>query len=277
MISSLFTQEVRSTRNTLGTAAGWMLIVVVGSLGMALLRVPIFSEFALRIAFIASAVFSPFLVALLAIRYWKSMYGAEGYFTMVIPVRGRALYTVKVLYASIVAVLGMIVAAVALLLATVVEGLMTGVSASDSLAKVWDGLALVPQHVLWLGVVGLIFICIASIIQGASLMTIGASGRFNHLGIGAPIIGAVVLYFVTQIASIIALAVVPFGIRLSGPDAGSFVAEGMGNFFVTLIKNPSSSAEPSVLGLGMFLSFAVISVILAIWGVRSLERRTSLR
>lgn len=272
MIGTLFAQEVRSTRKNLLATIGILLLVAAVSLTLTALRVPILGSLGLYLGVISVVLIVPVVLAILAENYWRTMYGREGYFTMTIPVRGRTLFTAKTVYGLVVSVVALAITAVGLLGGVFAFALSTS---TDPWTFLRDGLAEVEPWMAWLGASAIILQIAYLVVAGSSLMTIGAEGRFNHLGFGAPVIGAVLLYLVMQVVTFIGILFVPFGIRLTGPDAGQLVPQGMLDGVIAAIEDPG--AQPDVLGLGFVVTTVVVMALLAWWGGRSVERHTSLR
>lgn len=276
MTGTLFAQEFRTTRKALLTAVGVTLLVAAMSLALAALRVPVLGGVGLVVGIIAVVLVTPLTMGLLVASYWRTMYGREGYFTMTIPVRGRTLFAAKVLYgltatvAAVVITLGAAAGAVAAL------ALSQGNDVSEAFHGLWDSIHAAGPSV-WIIVVAAVLQLVYTVVAGAALMSIGAQGRFNHLGFGAPVIGAVILYVVMQVVGLAAMLFVPLSVRLTGPDAGTLVRHGMYDAFVVALQNPSGSDDLGVLGLGILLVSVAATVVLAWWGARSVERHTSLR
>lgn len=276
MIGKLFAQEFVTTRKPLLVTQGILMLLIAVSFGMALLgtRVlgaPLLGELGFGAGVMALVIYLPAVLVLLVMNYWKTMYGQQGYFTMAIPVRGRTLFWAKTLYALGVTLVALVIVIAGVLAAFATFAQLQGVSVSELWAL---GPGLISAPVLWGAVGAIVLQLVFSVISGAALMSIGAQGRFNHLGFAAPVIGVVVLYFVMQILGLAAMLFVPFGVRLTGPDAGTLVAEGMFNGFVDAIADPGS--QPDVLGLGIIFVIIIVGALLGWAGARSVDRRTSL-
>lgn len=279
MMAALFAQEIRSTRRMLLGALGTILLVAAISFLLATLRIPAIGPAGLVVGILASLLLAPAALAVLAVRYWQSMYGREGYFTMSIPVRGRQLYWVKTLYALVVAVITGALSALGLVVGVVVLGVSQGQSVPaslDGLRTMLDGVG--PAMLWFLGIVLLVQL-VFTVLCGAAIMSIGAESRFNRLGFGAPLLGWVGLYVIMQGAGLLAMLFVPIGLTLSGPDTGSIVAQGMLQDFIDALQNPAPGGQQqiSVIGLGIIPLSMLVTALLAWWGVRSIERHTSLR
>lgn len=278
MMGKILVHELRSTRKALFTTLGIMMLVSVVSLTVAALRVPFLGALCLLIGVFAIAALVPAALIVLAVNYWRTMYGREGYFTMTIPVKGRTLFWAKVVYASIAAAVAAVLTLGGAALATISFGLSQRFSFGDSVGLIRTLIESIDTPLLGFIVAVVAVQLFFVIVAGAAIMSIGAEGRFNHLGIGAPVIGAVLLYVVMQVLALVSMLFVPFGLKIAGDDAGTFVARGMWHDFVKLLESGgAATSDPEVIGLGVLPVSVIVTVLLAWWGVRSIERRTSLR
>lgn len=274
MIGTLLTHEYLSTRRSLFTAIGITLLVAAVSLASAALRVPLLGGIGFGVGVVLVLLLTPIALALLAEHYWRTMYGRQGYFTMTLPVRGRTLFTAKILYGLIVSFLALTLTLVGLVGVMITTSLSQG---QPPLAALQSALDSAQTSLIWFVAGVLILQLVFSVIAGAAIMSIGAESRFNHLGFGAPVIGGVIVHFAMQILGLAAMLFIPFGLRVAGPDAGSFVAQGMLSEFVASLNGTSQGSEPGTVGLGIVFVTLAAAVLLAWWGGRSVERRTSLR
>ena len=278
MMSKLVHHEFLTTRKALGTITGWLLLVGVMSLVPVAIPLPYINNVGFLLTLVSFAGIAPVLLTYLIYHYWQTMYGRRGYFTMTLPVRGRAIYWAKSLYILIVVAMGIAVTVMGAWLLTIAMD----IGARISLGTTWDQLG----HSL-LGAFGdaawpilliVLVQVVAYIFAIPAMISVSAQARFNHLGVGAPIIGGVLLYLTIQLTSLLAMMFFPLGIVLVGPDSGSIVAQGMWAEVVELVQNPAAQSDvPQILGLGMLVSAAIVTVIVVWWGIRSIERRTSLR
>lgn len=271
MIGTLIAQEFRSTRKNLLSAIGVALLVVLVSLTLTALKVPVLGSVTMLLGIAVAVAVTPLVLGLLVENYWRTMYGREGYFTMALPVRGRDLFAAKALFGFAASLIALIITAAGLLGAATAYALSIGRDPGEFLR---DGVAMIQPWMVWFGVVVALLQVAYLVVAGAAVMSIGAQGRFNHLGFGAPVIGGVIVYFVMQIVTFAAILFIPLGVVLTGEDAGSIVPEGMLPGFIASIQH---DAAPHVLGLGFVVTSVVAIVLLAWWGIRSIERHTSLR
>ncbi|MBO9625933.1 MAG: hypothetical protein J7484_06125 [Microbacterium sp.] len=277
MIGALIAQDFRATRKSLFAVVGITLLVTAVSLTLTALRVPVIGGIGLVVGIIAALALTLIVLGLLIENYWRTMYGREGYFTMTIPVRGRTLFLAKVLYGLVIAVAGAALSAIGLIGAAIAFALSQGLEPFDFLRT---GLGMVEPWMAWFAAAALLLQIVYLVVVGAGVMSIGAQARYNHLGFGAPLLGAVIVYLVMQVITFAAVMVVPFGVVLVGPDAGTLVPRGMLDAFIAALGDDpatSNGQPPSVLGLGFVFTSVALIAVMAWWGARSVERRTSLR
>lgn len=277
MIGTLIAQDFRATRKSLFAVIGIALLVIVLSLTLTALRVPVIGGIGLVVGIIAAVALSLVVLGLLVESYWRTMYGAEGYFTMTIPVRGRTLFLAKVLYGLMVSIAAAALSAAGLVAAAVAFALSQGLEPFDFLRT---GLGMVEPWMAWFAAAALLLQIIFLVVVGAGIMSVGAQGRYNHLGFGAPLLGAVIVYLVMQAVTFAAIMFVPVGIVMVGPDAGTLVPRGMLTEFLAAIGGDSASAggaQTQVLGLGFVFTSAALLALMGRWGARAVESHTSLR
>lgn len=218
----------------------------------------------------------PVLVAAaLIIEYWSSMYGARGYLTMSLPVRGRSLFAGKVAWAVASMLLTLLAFTVGLFGWMAAEAHQKHLRVSDLLAPLRHAVA---QAGAWPAVFLAAYIVVSvviAVVQVAAVMSIGAQGRWNHLGVGAPVLGAVLLYVVNEVVSLAATLLIPLSLRVGvGSGAGHVEWRWMLPDFMESVR---THADITLLGLGSMATAPVLAALMAWWAVRSIEQHTSLR
>lgn len=278
MMSKLLQQEYLTTRKALATITGWLLLVGVVSLIPVAIPVPYVSNVCFLLAMVSFAGIAPVLLAYLIYTYWQTMYGRRGYFTMTLPVRGRVIYWAKTVYTLVVVALGAVATAVGAWLLTASMDIGARVSIGTMWGQLWHEVVGSFGDAAWSIVLIVLVQAMAYILAIPAMTSVSAQARFNHLGVGAPVIGGVLLYLTIQVTSLLAMMFLPVGMVLVGPESGHIVAQGMWAEIIEMVQNPAAQSDvPQILGLGMLVSATVITVTVVWWGVRSIERRTSLR
>ena len=117
-------------------------------------------------------------------------------------------------------------------------------------------------------VIGIVVLQILTwVLMWATVMSISAQTRWNHLGIGGVVLGMVALYLVCQVVYAVAMILMPVGLDMT---TGEIVTRSM---LPELLRGD----EVTVFGLGFVPASVLLCVGLAWWAVRALERHASLR
>lgn len=273
MTTTLLKHEWLRTRGALGMFFG--VVVLVGILG-SLLGVTgwaVLSMLGLLLGVLAVLAVVPGVQLLLAADYWRSGYGRTGYFTQSIPVRGSTIFWAKLLWAVVVTVVAMVLTlALGWLVwwAVAVNGDFTRptpevigsvVEALFDVAPVWmiiAGAVLVP-----------VWVMTASVYYYFSV-SVGHESRLASLGIGGPIVVFVVLYVCTQILSLLAMVVIPFGLGSDGERVAVVP-------FNLLEEMSTASGTGSVMPLGFVVMLLLLAVFCLWRTVRSWNHKVALR
>lgn len=273
MFRTLFVQEARTQlrRNAAVLGLGALLAAGFLVLWWFFARVPVLSSL-LQMGMLVCLVGTPLVIGVqVAAEYWSSMYGRRGYLTMTLPVRGRALYLAKALYALLVG-LAVTAAVVAEIVAwALVSALAMGADAATAWGRIADGFgAMGPGWALFM-VAATVLMVANLVLEVFAVMSIGAEGRWNHLGFGAPMIGFVIVYIANQVVSMVSTVLIPFGIdsRTGSVQTRIMLPE--------LIDAVRTGAEVTYVGMGALIAGPIMALLMAWWAIRSIEHRTSLR
>ena len=271
MFATLLREEVRTQARRNAGAVGIVAVIAVGFTLLSLLDLPAVSSLLLAGALAALGAMPAVVSVQVGIEYWASMYGARGYLTMSLPVRGRVIFAAKTLYAVIA---GLVSAAVAALLgvgwlATYVH--LRGTTLEELLQAVRQMISMVGAGILVFYGLAVVGGAVVTIIEVAAVMSIGAQGRWNRLGFGAPAVGFVILYAVNQIVSLVAALLLPLSLDLT---SGRILTRMMLPQFIEAVR---LDQEPQLVGIGSVVVAPILAAILAWWAVRAIERHTCLR
>ena len=271
MFTTLLMEEARTQARRNAGVVGTIGAVAAGAILMSLLRLSVLSSILLVCA-LAALVSMPVVVGVqVGIEYWASMYGARGYLTMSLPVRGRVLFAAKTLYA-VIAVLAS--AAVATLLGIGwLAGLahLHGVTFGEFLQPVRQMADVAGAGVLTFYGLTMAEGVIMTILEAAAVMSIGAQGRWNRFGFGAPAVGFVFLYMVNQLMGLVATLLLPLSVDVT---SGRVVGRMMLPQFIEAVR---ADQQPQLVGIGTVVMAPVLAAILVWWAVRAIERHTCLR
>lgn len=276
MYATLVGQEFRSHGRACAVITGLDLLTGLLLTGLGMLPVPVLGELCARLGLLVLGALPVIVLVYLAVVYWQTMYGQRGYFTFSLPVRGRVVFWAKVTRGSCWLLMSSAVKIIALALhvwlLSIPEGKRLG-DLVDVLRGYYDA---IDARFLWAMVALALVSALCIVIECAGVMSVGARSRWAHLGIGAPIIGLVLLEVVSQALSLVLMLVVPVGLRLDGPEGGGMRLV-VGDMATPLLDAIRGGTDPTTVGLGSALLGPLLATVLAIWAVNSIEHHTSLR
>ena len=145
-----------------------------------------------------------------------------------------------------------------------------GISLAEYTAGPRSVAAGMPTATLVIMIVVQVLVSLSWLVQGSAVMSIGAEGRFNHMGFGAPIIGFVLLYIVNQVLSTVGTFFLP----LSVTTDGHFSTEIM---WTSYRATMGTEGHPNVIGIGSYVLVPLFALAMGLWASRSIEKHTSLR
>lgn len=274
MIGTLLRYEWEAVRRPVGALLGWAGVVFTLAMLPVAFGVPALGQLGTMVGYLVCVAMPIGCAVIVLAGYWTSMYGRVGYFTMTLPVRGRALYLVKTVHGFLVVLAGTILALGGALIMMAAGAWGDGVSVASAFDGLRNALASTQPAVMAVVVVALVFWLASMIGQATALLSLGGDGRVNHLGLAAPLIGFIILYTVNQVLGFAATVWLPGAIVVAGPDAGSWTWGTMWPDFLAAVQ---TGADASVVGLGSFAVTVAITVVVAVVACRSIESQTSLR
>ncbi len=268
MFSTILRQEARLTLRPLLIGLGMVALIYLVSLGLAALNWPVVSDLAQMVALLCAVAIPAGASIYLLVHYYRSMYGRVGYFTMTLPVRGRTLYAAKAVYAFAVILVATVIAIPAGVGLFAVQNAVRGISVGDFLKPYLTGMANHPVvTAVW--VVAGLFLVAFTVVQYAFYVTVGSEARFASLGMGGPVVVYVIGYVVLQILTLVGMIAIPIGLTLG--EQNTFTGVNVWR----MINDGGSTQE--IVPIGFAPVMLVAMVVLVIWTIRSIERRTSLR
>ncbi|TFH51303.1 hypothetical protein E4J66_12530 [Actinomyces viscosus] len=271
MFTTLFIEEVRTQARRNAGVVGIVAVIAAGFILLSLLELPVVSSMLLAGAFVALVAMPGVVSVQVGIEYWASMYGARGYLTMSLPVKGRVILAAKTLYA-VIAVL--VSAAVATLLAIgwfAAYAHLVGATLGQLLEPVRQMISTVGTGMVVFYGLTVVEGVVVTIIEVAAVMSIGGQGRWNRLGFGAPAVGLVILYAVNQVVGLVATVLLPLSLDLA---SGRIVGRMMLPQFIEAAR---TGQDPHLVGIGSVVAAPVLAAVLVWWAVRAIERHTCLR
>lgn len=271
MFRTLLSYEIRSRARADARVLATLAAVVAASLVVIALNIPALSGSVTRICYLlCGGAPAGFAVAGM-VDYWKTLYGQRGYFMMSLPASGASIFWAKNTRICLESLVGLAFAAGGIVATAAVDAWRQGASLAQYTAGIRGAFDIFPSSMLVVLAIGHVIATLAMIVEACAVMTIGAEGRFSHMGFGAPLIGFVALYVVNQVIGAVGTLVVPLSVDLT---TGRLTCEAMWSSFLATMH---SNTPPSLIGVGSLVLGPLFAIILGVWASRSIEKHTSLR
>ena len=270
MFTKLLAYEIRSRYRTDARSFGAFIAVIAVAAGIVAAGLPGISGSTAVLAYALCAL-TPVACAIAALAdYWKTLYGQRGYFTMSLPVSGKVIFWAKNTRIMIECLLALALAVGGILAVASAAAWSDGISLAEYTAGPRSVVAGMPTSTVVIMIVVQVLVSLSWLVQGSAVMSIGAEGRFNHMGFGAPIIGFVLLYIVNQVLSTVGTFFLP----LSVTTDGHFSTEIM---WTPYLATRGTEGQPNVIGIGSYILVPLFALAMGLWASRSIEKHTSLR
>ena len=270
MFTKLLAYEIRSRYRADARSFGAFIVTIAVASGIVAAGLPGISGSTAVLAYALCAL-TPVACAIAALAdYWKTLYGQRGYFTMSLPISGKVIFWAKNIRIMIECLLALALAVGGILAVASAAAWSDGISLAEYTAGPRSLVAGVPTSTVVIMIVVQVLMALSWLVQGSAVMSIGAEGRFNHMGLGAPIIGFVLLYIVNQVLSTVGTFFLP----LSVTTDGHFSTEIM---WTSYRATMGTEGQPNVIGIGSYVLVPLFALILGVWASRSIEKHTSLR
>lgn len=270
MFTKLLAYEIRSRFRTDARSFGAFIAVIAVAAGIVAAGLPGISGSTAVLAYALCAL-TPVACAIAALAdYWKTLYGQRGYFTMSLPVSGKVIFWAKNTRIAIECLLALALAVGGIIAVASAAAWSDGISLAEYTAGPRSVVAGMPTSTVVIMIVVQVLVSLSWLVQGSAVMSIGAEGRFNHMGFGAPIIGFVLLYIVNQVLSTVGTFFLP----LSVTTDGHFSTEIM---WTSYLATMGTEGHPNVIGIGSYVLVPLFALVMGLWASRSIEKHTSLR
>ena len=270
MFTKLLAYEIRSRYRADARSFGAFIAVIAVAAGIVAAGLPGISGSTAVLAYALCALTPVACVIAAMADYWKTLYGQRGYFTMSLPISGKVIFWAKNTRIMIECLLALALAVGGIVAVASAAAWSDGISLAEYTAGPRSIVAGIPTSTVVLMVAAQLILAMSWVVQGSAVMTIGAEGRFNHLGFGAPIIGFVLVYVVNQVLSTVGTFFLP----LSVTTDGHFSTEIMWTSYLATLGTEGS---PNVIGIGSCVLVPLFALVMGLWASRSIEKHTSLR
>ena len=270
MFTKLLAYEIRSRFRADARSFGAFIVTIAVASGIVAAGLPGISGSTAVLAYALCAL-TPVACAIAALAdYWKTLYGQRGYFTMSLPVSGKVIFWAKNTRIAIECLLALALAVGGIIAVASAAAWSDGISLAEYTAGPRSVVAGMPTSTVVIMIVVQVLVSLSWLVQGSAVMSIGAEGRFNHMGFGAPIIGFVLLYIVNQVLSTVGTFFLP----LSVTTDGHFSTEIM---WTSYLATMGTEGHPNVIGIGSYVLVPLFALAMGLWASRSIEKHTSLR
>ena len=270
MFTKLLAYEIRSRYRADARSFGAFIVTIAIASGIVAAGLPGISGSTAVLAYALCAL-TPVACAIAALAdYWKTLYGQRGYFTMSLPVSGKVIFWAKNTRIAIECLLALALAVGGIIAVASAAAWSDGISLAEYTAGPRSVVAGMPTSTVVIMIVVQVLVSLSWLVQGSAVMSIGAEGRFNHMGFGAPIIGFVLLYIVNQVLSTVGTFFLP----LSVTTDGHFSTEIM---WTSYLATMGTEGHPNVIGIGSYVLVPLFALVMGLWASRSIEKHTSLR
>ena len=270
MFTKLLAYEIRSRFRADARSFGAFIVTIAVASGIVAAGLPGISGSTAVLSYALCAL-TPVACAIAAMAdYWKTLYGQRGYFTMSLPVSGATIFWAKITRMVIECLLALALALGGAVAIASAAAWSDGISLAEYTAGPRSLVAGMPTSTMVLMIAAQLILAMSWGVQGCAVMSIGAQGRFNHLGFGAPIIGFVLVYIVNQVLSTVGTFFVP----LSVTTDGHFSTEIMWTSYRAML---GTDGHPNVIGIGSYVLVPLVALAMGLWASRSIEKHTSLR
>ena len=270
MFTKLLAYEIRSRYRADARSFGAFIVTIAVASGIVAAGLPGISGSTAVLAYALCAL-TPVACAIAALAdYWKTLYGQRGYFTMSLPISGKVIFWAKNIRIMIECLLALALAVGGIIAVASAAAWSDGISLAEYTAGPRSVVAGMPTFTVVIMIVVQVLVSLSWLVQGSAVMSIGAEGRFNHMGFGAPIIGFVLLYIVNQVLSTVGTFFLP----LSVTTDGHFSTEIM---WTSYRATMGTEGYPNVIGIGSYVLVPLFALVMGLWASRSIEKHTSLR
>ncbi|MGN0095205.1 MAG: hypothetical protein ACI38U_04000 [Corynebacterium sp.] len=262
---TLFRYEWLRTRSMLAVVLGLAVLAILLCTALIAVDWTVFSTLAAGVGIMVVMGFTPVMQIVLAVDYWRSSYGASGYLTQTIPVKGSRIFTVKMLWAVVVTTVSLMVTV--LLGCLLWLGFSAGNEQVTGLGEMFRELRTavsdsgVPAWLMVSVLVGGYLATLTGPVQYYFSISLGKERWLQTLGAGGPVLVFFLLGMVSQVVALIGLFAIPVGITgdTSGWTLGGY------SLLDEIGRDPgTTSSYDSMMPLG-FIPPMVILMLLCLW------------
>lgn len=268
------------------------LLAIVGMI-LSLAKVYVYVAISFVLMFLAGAAAIIITYVIIFLRFYRGMFGAEGYLSMTLPVSPTQLYLSKTItsfvwlfLSSAVMVFSWASAFVSMLI-MVYRSIDYSLESRQAVQELWrEAMEELPQE--FYDMVGrylspgmIVFFIIMGIIGYLSFtsqvyfcVTVSNVKPFQSLGIGSAIIAFVVLQIINGIINTTLQLYLPFGLTFDPYTGWSLINDSTWN---SMFGYGSYYSSSFTIGLGSYLLPILYAFVLPIFTIRLIDRKVSLK
>ena len=280
MLRQLIKHEFRATSRMVPFV--YLITIVMALINYLTLRLGINWLFAVTMIFLVLLAVAEVIVTYVLVisRYYKNLYGSEGYLMHTLPVHSRNLLASKALVAfmwlvmSFAVLFGVVLVIFSAFAAENHQNLGQAINILIKSIGIWDivSLPLAVTAIILYGLLSIIYL----LAQVYFSITLGSSARFHNLGIAGPIVTFLITYIGMQFLALFSIVFIPFGVHFVLGSAGQLIElKLVGEGMLGMLLNPEKTS--GVIGFGSIILMAAGTIGLFIATDRIMSKRTSLR
>ena len=271
MLSKLFKYEIKDTVRSFSILFAVIFLLGVVSTIAHFSKISVFNVTSSVLLIIASIALPVVTLVMIIIRYYKNMFGNEGYLMFTLPVKSHQLLISK----AVTSVVWMILAGAAAVAALLLGLYYLGVVDISLLKEIWGEISKYNLDKFVLALIPILLLSTAWLIcQIFFSITLSNVRPFSNMGPAGAFVIFIVVYIVGSIVESVFAIIAPFSITIS--DMG--VKLGTTNM-VSYMIDSFKGRLPSeiVVGLGGYLFVIIVAAILFYWNGRLLNKKVSIR
>jgi hypothetical protein len=282
MLTKLIKYEFRSSQRILPIAFLAALVIAgFGAVALTINSAPLFFLSYFLLVLSGSAVMTITYVVI-CVRFYKGMFGAEGYLANTFPTDAKTLYSSKTIVSVIWMVISFIISALSWFIVGVQMFRAMQILDADLDEPVFDEMTAVFSQlfsapiIIWiifsilvsfLAFLGIAFFCI----------TLSSVKPFSKLGLGSSVLAYIAISVVEYIIGFILMAAFPLSISFHIDSGWTFTTQTMLSWFMDTMRMNADFDPGVVISLGFNIPGLLFAFVLPIFTKRLIERKMILK
>ena len=214
-----------------------------------------------------------FAIGYCVFRFYKSVYGAEGYLTMTLPVTEKQVYASWAITGVIWIVVGTIVA-----LASYYFGMDALLSLSPHTDHATEELAMIMGvHFKVIMILGVLFGSLLILIDLYFCITLAHVKPFRKLGLGSAVLAYIALYGIHTLVSLPLTFYVPLSLQHTPGTGWELVNVTMSSAMPDMVRSTAHAPAPVTIGIAAFFWYIVPLIIMPVITVWLMKKKINLK